>query len=232
LKNKHLWKPTKFVITGNGCRASRDPSQVWIGSRFVGDIAARVCEKVIKEHARGLLLDLGCGHVPLYEVYRNYVSNNVCIDWAGTWHKSPYLDYECDLNSLLPLPDGTFDTILLTDVLEHISNPRLLWNEMSRVLKPGGKIVCAVPFYYWLHEQPHDYFRYTEYALKMFCENNALAVLSLEPYGGAAEVLIDVVAKQLGFPTCCLGCISRLARLLCVRVWAGGYSRKPPANSH
>ncbi len=183
-------------MTKHGCKASRD---VALSSRFIADILAKVYEALIKQHAHGLLLDLGCGKVPLYQVYKDYISDNICIDWANTLHKCPHLDYEFSLNQGIPLADEKFDTLLVTDVLEHISNPDLLWREMSRVLKPMGKLILGVPFLYRIHEAPHDYNRYTEYKLREFCESNGLTVIYLEPYGGSQEVMLDIIAKHIGF---------------------------------
>ncbi len=193
---KH-WKPTKFVRTKRGLRGSRDPHQVGVASRFITDIIAQHYERVIRSHANGRLLDLGCGHVPLYETYRDLVRDNVCVDWQRSPHASPYLDLIVDLNERLPFEDSLFDTVLLTDVLEHISEPMQLMCEIARLLRPGGKLILGVPFLYWLHEVPHDYYRYTEYTLRRFCRRCGLTINEIEPYGGLPEVLIDLTSKGL-----------------------------------
>ena len=54
-----------------------------------------------------------------------------------------------------------------------------------------------VPFYYWLHEEPHDYYRYTEFALRRFMVDAGLEVVLLESTGGTPEILGDIVAKHL-----------------------------------
>jgi SAM-dependent methyltransferase len=197
MKNKSLWKPSKYLARAH--KASRNPKDVSIGSRFIADIQYKVYEKAIIKHAHGILLDLGCGKVPLYEVYKDYIVDNICVDWINTFHKNSYLDYEFNLNKPLPLRDEQFDTILNTDVLEHISNPDMLWSEMSRILKPKGKIIVGVPFFYWIHEEPYDYYRYTEYKLREFCKNNNLTIISLDPYGGGPEIIFDIIAKQISF---------------------------------
>jgi SAM-dependent methyltransferase len=140
---------------------------------------------------------MGCGHVPLYETYCGLVRENVCIDWASTLHVNPYLDVTVDLNTRLPFCDGAFDTILLTDVLEHIAEPMQLMYEISRLLHPNGKLIVGVPFLYWLHEEPHDYYRYTQHTLRRFCQISGLTILELKPYGGLPEVFIDLTSKGI-----------------------------------
>jgi hypothetical protein len=56
-----------------------------------------------------------------------------------------------------------------------------------------------VPFYYWLHEQPYDYYRYTEYALRRFARQCALDIVRLDRIGGTPEILADLFAKNIRF---------------------------------
>jgi 2-polyprenyl-3-methyl-5-hydroxy-6-metoxy-1,4-benzoquinol methylase len=49
----------------------------------------------------------------------------------------------------LDFPDATFDTVLVLEVLEHLTqNPRPLWLEVARVLKPRGRLVVTTPNLY------------------------------------------------------------------------------------
>jgi SAM-dependent methyltransferase len=197
MRNSDTWVPTKFVRRNGRLMASRDPKEVAVGSRMIADVIAGYYEENLKLHARGRLLDLGCGKVPLYDAYRGYITESVCIDWANTAHKNDHLDFEADLTKNLSFADGEFDTILLSDVLEHIPEPELLCREMARVLTPKGKLLMNVPFYYWLHERPHDFYRYTEFALKRFMERSGMELLQLKAIGGAPEIVTDVVAKNI-----------------------------------
>jgi len=195
MQNRHLWKPTKFILRAGRCVSSKDEKHVGKGSRLITNIVALVYEQAIRQHARGVLLDLGCGEVPFYEVYRPYVTDNVCVDWINTKHENPCVDHQYDLNRSIPLQNSHFDTILATDVLEHILEPDLLWSEMSRLLKPGGKLILGVPFLYWIHEEPYDYYRYTKHRLTSYCTTHQLDVLTLQAYGGPSEVMRDILAK-------------------------------------
>jgi SAM-dependent methyltransferase len=199
MRNADRWEPTRFVPDGAGWRVSRDRNRVGVGSRHIARRFIRHVAPVLQRHCRGRLLDLGCGLVPYYGIYRDGVASCVCVDWPLTGHESAHLDVHADLNVALPLRDDAFDTVLLTDVIEHIARPAELVAEIARVLAPGGTLVLTTPFLYWLHEKPHDYFRLTEFALRRLCDDAGLEVVSLETYGGAADVVIDIVAKHLAF---------------------------------
>jgi SAM-dependent methyltransferase len=195
MKNEGKWQPTRFVIRNGSLIASRDPRHMSISSRLAADLVARSYDANIRSHARGRLLDLGCGTVPLYLAYKDWVTAIVCVDWARSLHDRDHLDYELDLTQPLPFGDAAFDTIVLSDVLEHIPTPELLWKEMARILSANGKILLSVPFLYWVHEGPHDYYRYTQFALRRFVEMSGLQLLVIQPTGGALEVLTDIFAK-------------------------------------
>lgn len=199
MKNEKAWVPTKYVRVRGVLKASRDPSEVGVGSRLIGDLVARFYDANLREHARGRLVDLGCGKVPLYAAYRESVDEITCVDWAPPSDGTAHLDYVCDLSKPLPLQDAAFETVILSDVLEHVPDPALLWAEMSRITRPGGKLLLNTPFLHCLHEQPHDYFRFTEHALRMFAEQNNFDIVKLEAIGGTPEVLADIVGKHLQF---------------------------------
>lgn len=197
MKNKEKWTPSKFVYKKGRLVGSRDTNEIGVGSRLISDLTARFYENHIKDHCRGRLIDLGCGKVPLYMVYKDYVTENICVDWGNSAHENKYLDFECDLTKNLPFGDGEFNTVLLSDVLEHIPNPEHMWKELNRILARDGKVLLNTPFFYWLHEAPYDYYRYTEYALRHLAVSNGFKVTILQPMGGFPEILADMLAKQM-----------------------------------
>ncbi len=161
------------------------------------DLIARAYQENLTGNASGKLIDLGCGKVPLFQAYSHLVSDIFCADRDDDQHLLCHVDLICDLGSPLPIKDEEFNTIILSDVLEHIPQPEMLWSEMSRVMKPGGKILLNVPFLYWLHEQPHDYLRYSRYSLERYTNRSGLKLILLQPLGGSLEVLTDLIAKHL-----------------------------------
>jgi len=56
----------------------------------------------------------------------------------------------------LPFPDGRFDLMLATDVIEHIDDDRRALAELHRVARPGGQLLITVPAYTWLWSQHDD----------------------------------------------------------------------------
>ncbi len=191
------WAPSKYIYRRSALAASRDCTEVSPGSRLVTDITAGYYDKNLKTYAVGRLLDLGCGKVPLYAAYKEYVSENTCVDWGSTLHKNEHLDFECDLTKPLPFKEAEYNTVILSDVLEHIPQPELLMSEISRVLSSGGVLFLNVPFFYWLHEEPHDFYRYTEFALRNLAESSGFDVISLSPTGGVPEILTDIYSKSI-----------------------------------
>jgi 2-polyprenyl-3-methyl-5-hydroxy-6-metoxy-1,4-benzoquinol methylase len=109
-----------------------------------------------------------------------------------------HLDQTCDLTQSISYGDGEFDTIILSDVLEHLPEPMNCWREMRRLLAPGGKVLLNVPFYYSIQEEPFDFYRHTEFALRRLAEAAGFTVVELAPLGGAVDVLADVTGKLLG----------------------------------
>lgn len=197
MRDADRWTPTKYVPHRGRWRGSRDPAALGPGSRLNADRVVACYEAALPAHARGDLLDLGCGTVPLHGLYAPHVASVTCVDWAASPHATNHIDIEADLSQPLPLPDAAFDTVILSDVMEHVPEPRLLWREIARVLRPGGHLLMNVPFLYGLHELPHDYFRYTRFALERMAQEAGLQVLELRATGGSLHVLADVLAKHL-----------------------------------
>lgn len=195
MKNVEHWRASKYVMQGNLLRASRRREDVSVSSRLITDLIAERYQAALPQHCKGDLLDLGCGKAPLFIIYRYWASSITCTDWSSSPHNVSHADVLCDLNEPVPLPNESFDTIILSDVLEHLYRPQLLFHEVARMLRPGGKLIMNVPFMYWLHEQPHDYFRYTRFALERFAEDSHLQIVEPTELGGAFEVLADLVAK-------------------------------------
>lgn len=217
MKNETFWKESKYSTKSNG-QLTSGPS-VHPASSIMVHIQAEPYAQLIRNHAHGHLLDLGCGSVPLFGSYRQHVEKVTCVDWAEGLHDQTHVDLAMDLNGPLDFPDETFDTVLISDVLEHIGEPAGLLREINRILKPDGKLIGGVPFLYWIHEAPHDYFRYTKFGLERLFANAGFSCILVEPLGGLPDVIADTISKAtLATPRIQRAIVRLMARVLRTRL--------------
>jgi SAM-dependent methyltransferase len=193
LYRKRQWFPTKYENHRGRWRAARTGTGV--ASRLMADLQARGYQEAIERYARGTLIDLGCGNAPLSAVYAPYVDKFYWADWPNSPHQKFDLDYEVDLNGTLPFEPSSFDTVLLSDVLEHIPAPDKLFGQIAGMLRPGGSLIVGVPFLYHIHEYPNDYYRYTRFKLERFGQDHDMEVLEIRELGGALDCLADLSGK-------------------------------------
>ena len=73
----------------------------------------------------------------------------------GEWD-TKRIDLICDIKSI-PEPNASFDAILCTEVLEHVPDPTEALDELTRLLKPGGKLILTAPFASLVHFAPFHY---------------------------------------------------------------------------
>ena len=100
-------------------------------------------------------------------------------------------------SEILPFENAEFDTILLTEVIEHIPDPFLAVKEVSRILKPGGILLLTWPFNYPMHEMPNDHFRYTEFQMERMLKNNSIKITKIIRRGNWLAILHSL-GLQLG----------------------------------
>jgi SAM-dependent methyltransferase len=165
----------------------------------------------VAPRARGRLLDVGCGEKPFEHLFRPYVSEYIGVEYEPTFlltesgrRGRSAVDVTYD-GRRLPFPDGSFDTVLSSQVLEHTPHPGDLVKEMGRVLKPGGVLLLSAPFSFRLHEEPHDYFRYTPHGLTRLCDAAGLDVEEIAPQGGLWSLLAHKVNSYLALQVADLG---------------------------
>jgi SAM-dependent methyltransferase len=155
-------------------------------------LAYNIGDKCLKEKTtlyNGILYDLGCGEAPYKDFFLLYADKYVGVDWAGSYHNTN-ADISADLNKPLPIESGIADTVVSLSVLEHLCEPQTMLNEAYRILKKGGVMVLQVPWQWWVHEAPHDYFRYTPYGLKYMCAKAGFVDICVAPTAGFFSMFI------------------------------------------
>jgi SAM-dependent methyltransferase len=143
-------------------------SPIWLSARE----NRRNVRKALASLPPGRLLDIGCGVMP-------FKCRGNGLEWVGMdVEGNPGADVHGSALAL-PFADGSFDYVLSTQVLEHLENPGLAIAECARVLRPNGVLILSAPQYWELHEEPYDYFRFTQYSLQMLCARHGLVVDAL-----------------------------------------------------
>jgi ubiquinone/menaquinone biosynthesis C-methylase UbiE len=139
-----------------------------------------------KRYAHGRLLDVGCGTKPYQEIFADSVSEHIGVDLPANASANPEAKNVEAYSMLphLPFKDESFDVVLATEVLEHVSEPSGALAEINRVLKPDGVLLLTTPQSWGIHEPPHDYYRYTRYGLQYLAEKNGFQVALINSFGG------------------------------------------------
>jgi len=94
------------------------------------------------------------------------------------------LDYQSDITAI-PVPDGSFDAVLCTEVLEHVPEPIAAVKELARILRPGGSLLISAPLGSHLHQEPyHFYGGYTPHWYSRFLPEAGCDVRAIESNAG------------------------------------------------
>jgi len=135
-------------------------------------------------YAHGVFLDVGCGSSPCEYLFRPKVEKYLKHDHPDCAKSDINYEYLSELPTI-PAKDSSIDTVFCSSVLEHVSKPFETLHEINRILKPNGILLLSVPQYWHLHEEPHDYLRFTKYILKTKLEESRFEIISIEELGGA-----------------------------------------------
>lgn len=102
----------------------------------------------------------------------------------------------CDIHEI-PLPDESYDAIFSTGTLEHVEDPGKALAEMWRLLKRGGIIHVEVPFIQGFHADPHDYWRWTNEGLRLFCTRQGFEEIEAGSHMGPSSAFNWVLNEYL-----------------------------------
>lgn len=152
----------------------------------------------VAHSAAGRVLDIGCADRWI-ERQLPRGSEYIGLDYLATgkhmYGSRP--DVFADASSL-PLAGESVDTVVIFEVMEHLRKPREALQEITRVLRPQGRLLLTMPFLYPVHDAPHDYQRLTIHGLARDVEAAGLRVDALLPALGSAETAGLICCLALG----------------------------------
>jgi SAM-dependent methyltransferase len=97
----------------------------------------------------------------------------------------------------VPIASECADTVVCTEVLEHVPSPQQVLAETYRLLRPGGQLIASMPFLSRIHNDPNDYQRYTAAKLSDLLSATGFHDADIQPQGLYFSVLADVVRSGL-----------------------------------
>lgn len=152
------------------------------------DSGDRLIEKYVPLY-KGTLYDLGAGESPYKGFFLRHVERYVAVDWSDSQHDID-ADILADLNELLPIQSAVADTVVSLSVLEHLREPKTMIAESYRILKNGGNVVVQVPWQWWIHEAPHDFYRFTPYGLQYLFGKAGFVDIQVEAQAGFFTMMV------------------------------------------
>lgn len=136
--------------------------------------------KLVEKNAHlvtGKVLDVGCGPVARYRHLFD------CTEYVK-------MDTEQDENvdvvgiaEAIPFPDGSFDSIVCTEVVQDVFEIIKAFSEFSRVLKKGGVLMVSSASIAKSDHAPGDYWRFTRHSFRKLSEDVGLRVEVLDQKG-------------------------------------------------
>lgn len=146
--------------------------------------------------ANSCALDVGCGSQPFRQDLEALSYSYISLDAEQNSEKT--VNIVCPIDQPLPpeaLTEGEFDFILCTEVMEHVANWQGAFENFSKLLAPGGRLLITCPFIYPLHEEPYDYWRPTPYTFQYFAEKYHLEIIHQVRAGDGWDVLGTLLAN-------------------------------------
>ena len=149
-------------------------------------------ERAAKEsnHPGRKVIDIGSHDNPYKKYFdkTDYFSQDIKQSAGNT------IDYVGDINEgMSEMPPSAFDSILCTQVLEHLNKPHKAFQEFHRILRPGGKVFLTTHLCFEEHMVPYDYFRFTRHGLKFLGESAGFELIHIAPHGGVFHVISYLV---------------------------------------
>ena len=167
----------------------------WVQKRIGDAIASHA------HLAHGILLDVGCGLKPYEKYFAPHVEQYYGTEYSvESGFRGNRADAAGDAEAM-PFADQSVDTILCTEVLEHVKNPEKVIEEFARILKPDGIIMTTAPFFYPIHDS-FDFFRYTNEGIAVMMKRHGLEIEKIKPLSGTGltvAMMFNFYLFDLGF---------------------------------
>jgi SAM-dependent methyltransferase len=125
----------------------------WLDRRFYPGVSDNWDDTLLRKAVQtrltpaSTILDLGAGAGILPQMNFKGIAARICgLDPDPRVLENPYLDEaKVGTGSQIPYDNAEFDLVVADNVLEHLSEPAIVFREVCRVLKPGGYFITKTP---------------------------------------------------------------------------------------
>ena len=121
------------------------------------------------------ILDAGSGGRPK----KSYFPDSTVITIDIQSDKNP--DVVCDVCNMAAFSAESFDFVIATALLEHVYNPQSAIREFYRVLRNKGKLLIHAVFMQPKHNDPCDYYRYTDSGISYLLSAAGFKIIECVP---------------------------------------------------
>jgi hypothetical protein len=135
-------------------------------------------------------LNIGSGG-PVEELLKKNVSNYYSID----------IDKSREPNEIMDICSSSFtvnfypNVICIFETLEHCQNPFKAMENIYKTLGNGDMCLASVPFNFHIHDEPNDFFRFTEYGCKLIFKDFS-QVKVLRRNGWLESIFVNIIRLE------------------------------------
>jgi len=155
---------------------------------------------VLPRYCKGKAIDVGAGHAKYSGMIKAYSDSYISVDDMSSEYEYDNDHFKPDVISdvlHMPLNDNEFDTVICTEVLEHVEDPFQLFIEIARILKHGGYAIVSSGWMAPYHKEPKDYWRFTIDAYKILCKKSGLEFIEAHRKGGFFTVILYFINRNI-----------------------------------
>ena len=153
-----------------------------------------LCEDSLAQLApmlKGTVIELGGYKKLKYSTFATHAEKYVVTNISG--------DYDEFVDMLnMKYVDNSVDSFVCVNVLEHIPDTEKAIHEIYRCLKPSGRVLLIVPFMYYQHGDPNDFFRFSSSALFKMLEG--FNILRFQHLGGRLSTISLLLQNKVTLP--------------------------------
>jgi SAM-dependent methyltransferase len=157
-----------------------------------GSYRRKILDRLLEENKhyyRGTVLDIGGRNRGNFKKPKDKVSKWIFADIEARHNP----DIILDVTDMRAIKNEEISVINTSELFEHVKSPERGLKECFRVLKKNGYLIMSVPYMFPVHNDPHDYQRYTETKWKELLEEIGFTIEKCEIMGRYFTVLADMI---------------------------------------